>query len=191
MYGYNDTLSRYKSKIFISFLYYRTKTGLLKGLVCHICGKVYTRPSELRAHIDTHNNNKQFQCQMCSKSFVQHYKLLRHLRFHAGVKEHECPICGACFQRSDNLRQHCQRVHKDVVLRSYKKTFLSCVKKNFSDTRTCSGVNCDTTCKPKTYFFISKCFSRFLINATFTTPAISVVKAMAQLLNSKLTWTSI
>lgn len=68
------------------------------------CGKVFSRISNTRAHIQTHLCDRPFVCNECGKAFVRNHDLRRHQKGHA-VAENICP-CGKTFPRSDALKRH-------------------------------------------------------------------------------------
>ena len=72
------------------------------------CGKVFGRKENIKAHIQTHLNDRPFFCVVCKKRFVRAHDLKRHHNTHLKVKEHPCE-CGAAFARRDALTRHKQR----------------------------------------------------------------------------------
>lgn len=51
---------------------------------CHVCGRLYARPSTLKTHLRTHTNERPFKCNVCSKTFSQAANLTAHQRVHTG-----------------------------------------------------------------------------------------------------------
>ncbi|KAG7796066.1 hypothetical protein KL944_005155 [Ogataea haglerorum] len=68
------------------------------------CGKLFTRVSNIRAHIQTHLSDRPFICDKCGKAFVRNHDLRRHYKGHEEFK-HVCP-CGKKFPRQDALKRH-------------------------------------------------------------------------------------
>ncbi|KAF8812158.1 hypothetical protein BYT27DRAFT_7003133, partial [Phlegmacium glaucopus] len=54
---------------------------------CEVCGKKFPRPSGLRTHMNTHNNEKPYPCGFpgCTRTFGVRSNAKRHLRTHGVV----------------------------------------------------------------------------------------------------------
>ncbi|KAF2760093.1 hypothetical protein EJ05DRAFT_536274 [Pseudovirgaria hyperparasitica] len=72
------------------------------------CNKDFGRRENIRAHVQTHLNDRQYKCNHCNKKFVRQHDLKRHAKIHTGDKSNKCP-CGAGFARQDALTRHRQR----------------------------------------------------------------------------------
>lgn len=72
------------------------------------CGKKFGRKENIKSHVQTHLNDRQFQCPTCQKCFVRQHDLKRHAKIHTGVKPYPCD-CGNTFARHDALTRHRQR----------------------------------------------------------------------------------
>jgi len=72
------------------------------------CEKVFGRRENIRSHVQTHLNDRQYKCNGCGKCFVRQHDLKRHAKIHTGNKPYKCP-CGAGFARQDALTRHRQR----------------------------------------------------------------------------------
>jgi len=70
------------------------------------CGKVFTKPYNLKSHIKIHSSERPFKCQYCKARFSRGHDLNRHTRLHTGVKPFECQKCKKRFSRSDALSHH-------------------------------------------------------------------------------------
>lgn len=72
------------------------------------CGKKFGRKENIKSHVQTHLNDRQYQCPTCKKCFVRQHDLKRHAKIHTGVKPYPCD-CGNSFARHDALTRHRQR----------------------------------------------------------------------------------
>ncbi|MBE3048982.1 hypothetical protein IMZ48_42090, partial [Candidatus Bathyarchaeota archaeon] len=72
------------------------------------CGKRFGRKENIKSHVQTHLNDRQYQCPSCAKCFVRQHDLKRHAKIHSGVKAYGCE-CGNSFARHDALTRHKQR----------------------------------------------------------------------------------
>ena len=52
--------------------------------VCEVCGKHFSKKSNLTRHVMSVHENKRYQCPVCNKQFKRRYLLTSH------VKLHEC-----------------------------------------------------------------------------------------------------
>ncbi|AOA60342.1 Transcriptional factor [Komagataella phaffii CBS 7435] len=71
------------------------------------CGKLFTRISNIRAHVQTHLCDRPFTCDICGKKFVRNHDLRRHKKKHQDYTQ-VCP-CGKKFSRRDALKTHRER----------------------------------------------------------------------------------
>ena len=72
------------------------------------CGKRFGRKENIKSHVQTHLNDRQYQCPTCKKCFVRQHDLKRHAKIHTGIKPYPCE-CGNSFARHDALTRHRQR----------------------------------------------------------------------------------
>ncbi|KAG8354914.1 hypothetical protein FVEN_g7273 [Fusarium venenatum] len=72
------------------------------------CGKKFGRKENIKSHVQTHLNDRQYQCPTCKKCFVRQHDLKRHAKIHTGIKPYPCE-CGNSFARHDALTRHRQR----------------------------------------------------------------------------------
>ncbi|XP_076064151.1 uncharacterized protein LOC143038601 isoform X3 [Oratosquilla oratoria] len=79
--------------------------------LCHLCGKSYLYPSELRHHLRSHRNERLFKCTECHKAFLKRVDLTYHMRIHTGERPHKCPYCDARFPRPNTLKYHIRGQH--------------------------------------------------------------------------------
>ncbi|XP_077777400.1 uncharacterized protein LOC114592205 isoform X3 [Podarcis muralis] len=57
---------------------------------------------------------KLYICTVCGRSFTRRSNLFRHQKLHTGQKSHWCAVCGQRFTRKEKLVSH-QKVHKERV----------------------------------------------------------------------------
>ncbi|RYP08903.1 hypothetical protein DL764_001613 [Monosporascus ibericus] len=72
------------------------------------CNKRFGRKENIKSHVQTHLNDRQYQCPTCKKCFVRQHDLKRHAKIHTGIKPYPCE-CGNSFARHDALTRHKQR----------------------------------------------------------------------------------
>lgn len=83
--------------------------------LCHLCGKAYPYPSELRLHLRAHRNERPYRCDQCQKTFLKQGDLTYHRRSHTGERPHKCPHCDARFPRPNTLMSHIRQQHRDTA----------------------------------------------------------------------------
>ncbi|KAK8742658.1 hypothetical protein OTU49_001608, partial [Cherax quadricarinatus] len=81
--------------------------------LCHLCGKVYPYPSELKLHLRSHRNERPYKCNQCQKTFLKQGDLTYHKRTHTGIRPHKCPHCDARFPRPNTLMSHIRQQHRE------------------------------------------------------------------------------
>ncbi|XP_064346082.1 zinc finger protein 227 [Camelus dromedarius] len=81
-----------------------------KPYKCDVCDKNFSRNSHLQAHQRVHTGEKPYRCDMCGKDFSQISHLQAHQRVHTGEKPYKCETCGKGFSQSSHVQDH-QRVH--------------------------------------------------------------------------------
>ena len=86
------------------------------GLSCSECGRVFTRPDNLKRHVKSvHSREKSFTCDECGKSFATKDKLKQHQRSHQ-EKLHECSRCQKKFGREVIyfvvVTEYCYALHR-------------------------------------------------------------------------------
>ena len=58
------------------------------------------------ASAHTPNDQKKFKCEICGKGFSRPQDLRDHINIHTGEKPHKCKFCSACFASSGNHAAH-------------------------------------------------------------------------------------
>lgn len=102
----------------------------IKKFQCEYCTKSFTQSGQLKRHINSHLNIRNYSCPHpgCDKKFVDPSSVSKHLVIHnKGERPFVCSLCTASFNRLGALRYH-EKTHRQE--RSHKcsvcsKTFLA------------------------------------------------------------------
>ncbi|KAF7192742.1 Cell wall transcription factor ACE2 [Pseudocercospora fuligena] len=78
---------------------------------CDKCGKLFQRSYNLKAHMETHDPEREqpHACPYtdCKRRFVRRTDLIRHEQsVHLKTRNFHCPMCFSAFARKDTLRRH-------------------------------------------------------------------------------------
>lgn len=82
--------------------------------LCHICGKNYSRRSNLYKHIrSVHGTERKYACDTCGFRFKRQDHLDKHVRsVHIGVRSFKCDVCGEFFSEKFNRDKHRRTIHE-------------------------------------------------------------------------------
>lgn len=86
-----------------SQLKYQTKKP--QGTMCQVCGKLV---KGIHMHMLIHKGIKRFQCEYCTKSFTQSGQLKRHINSHLNIRNYSCPHpgCSRTFVDPSSVSKH-------------------------------------------------------------------------------------
>lgn len=85
-----------------------------KPFVCN-CGKSFSLKQTLDRHQATHQQERKgVECTTCKKVLSTSYSLNLHQRIHEDVKPHQCHQCASSFRTSGNLKSHLRTHMKEV-----------------------------------------------------------------------------
>ncbi|XP_026732017.1 zinc finger protein 501-like [Trichoplusia ni] len=159
--------------------------GNRRLIMCDVCGKGFTTAVILRAHLETHKENRErrftcehcgkkfftntillshvsrrhsgrrFICQICSFPFTDKYNLAKHLLIHDGKKLYKCDICNKSFATQSTLTEH-KRLHSGE--RPYVCNY--CLKAFVSKKRLTDHVRIHTGDKPHKCTFCEQRFTQ-------------------------------
>ncbi|XP_066216043.1 zinc finger protein 57 homolog [Saccopteryx leptura] len=90
--------------------------------VCSQCGKSFRNPKALGYHRRIHLGERPFRCSLCDKTYCDASGLSRHRRVHLGYRPHSCAFCGKSFRDRSELKRH-QKIHRnqEPVARNQKR----------------------------------------------------------------------
>lgn len=72
---------------------------------CPVCGKTFTRSTNLNKHARVHSGRRPYPCEHCDKMFSSRGDLVRHAVIHTGEKPYACLICSLAFNRKVTAQQ--------------------------------------------------------------------------------------
>ena len=78
------------------------------GNICEHCGLMYQTETQLKNHYFKKHIIKEpcHQCEICKKLYMRRCDLKKHLISHSESKEFKCPTCGSKFKRFQDLKKH-------------------------------------------------------------------------------------
>lgn len=92
-----------------------------KTFIClfNDCQRKFPRRYNIRAHVQTHLQDKPHSCDICGNSFVRNHDLVRHKKTHM-EKKFNCDSCGKPFLTENLVEQHkeshkCSGTHNTII----------------------------------------------------------------------------
>lgn len=86
----------------------------LKKHNCSYCSKSFTQSGQLKRHVNSHLNIRNYQCPEigCTRTFVDPSSVTKHLVVHnKDDRKFQCSLCGSRFNRLGALRYH-EKTHR-------------------------------------------------------------------------------
>ncbi|RDH17374.1 hypothetical protein M747DRAFT_102065 [Aspergillus niger ATCC 13496] len=87
----------------------QSKIPSASGLECPTCGVRFTRRSNCKEHMKSHDPNyvRPHPCETCGREFRRRTDLKRHVdSIHRGIRKYGCEKCGRRYSRQDTLSRH-------------------------------------------------------------------------------------
>ena len=83
---------------------------------CHLCGKGFNWPQSLKSHIsDVHERIRNFTCDICGKSWARKPNMIAHRKSHSTVRMYKCKRCGEAFISVQLRREHLNSAHEKLT----------------------------------------------------------------------------
>jgi len=85
------------------------------GLVCNLCGKAFSKKTNLKHHLMLHRGEKPWKCHLCGWRFVQKCNLKKHIESH-NDGAHPCPHCDVKFSSKGSVSLHIIHQHGEQAM---------------------------------------------------------------------------
>lgn len=83
--------------------------------VCGICQQRFVFARQLKAHMITHSDNRNFACKICGLTCKRRSHLHKHMDTHQKERNYRCDVCHKNFKVQADLKEHCLEGHKNEV----------------------------------------------------------------------------
>ena len=109
---------------------------------CEQCHTEFTRSDNLRAHEQTHKEEKveinpKYFCMWCFTTFKSQFNLDRHealvhdnYKPHMKVHNYQCDLCQKSFHKKNNLKIHKQQIHEEKRYKCHQCEYVTIWKDN-------------------------------------------------------------
>jgi len=95
---------------------FRTHERKITGLGCSFCGKDFESKQELKNHIDTEHETREYECTKCDAKFRSQEGLQSHIEYVHEGKRYQCTTCGEVLESITKLESHTAQVHDRTKL---------------------------------------------------------------------------
>uniref|UniRef100_A0A3B4CW89 C2H2-type domain-containing protein n=1 Tax=Pygocentrus nattereri TaxID=42514 RepID=A0A3B4CW89_PYGNA len=82
---------------------------------CNVCGRKFTRSSDVRRHQLTHTGERPFRCTQCEKTFQHSWDLTKHCKKFHGEATFSCQLCCKSFVNLRALTAHHKESHTEQL----------------------------------------------------------------------------
>ncbi|XP_016842062.1 zinc finger protein 236 isoform X1 [Nasonia vitripennis] len=122
------------------------------NLQCHLCNMQELSIDDLKEHLKTHQEPKEFECIQCLAKFRTTAGLKRHMKTHETQETHKCYECNQEFSTTLQLREHIKE-HVKHELKLKNVVDADCMPNNIKKGKKDNTANKDNKCQycPKTF----------------------------------------
>ena len=83
--------------------------------LCGICQQRFIFRRQLKAHMITHSDNRNYVCKLCGLTCKRRSHLHKHMDTHQKERNYRCDVCHKNFKVQAELKEHCLQEHKSQV----------------------------------------------------------------------------
>ncbi|XP_073957698.1 uncharacterized protein [Choristoneura fumiferana] len=91
---------------------------------CYVCNRVLNSRRTLRKHLLVHEDKCRHVCSYCNKAFKRRQTLKVHMYVHTGDKPLSCKWCDERFSYASTLRSHRLRCHPDKMAQQANESYM-------------------------------------------------------------------
>lgn len=83
--------------------------------LCGICQQRFIFRRQLKAHMITHSDNRNYVCKLCGLTCKRRSHLHKHMDTHQKERNYRCDVCHKNFKVQAELKEHCLTEHKNQI----------------------------------------------------------------------------